>query len=115
MHSSKAHFPIPENTRRETHCWDATRPPTPPPSLEFAGPPSDPAVGPVKGSFARTVIHCIVDRILFALGGVGLFFIIGFWFAAIFKRYGNAVQTIVLIGLGLAFVGLVALTTWRQA
>ena len=44
-----------------------------------------------------------------------MFFIIGFWFAAIFKRYGNAVQTIVLIGLGLALVGLVALTTWWQA
>ncbi|WP_104179514.1 hypothetical protein [Arthrobacter sp. B0490] len=44
-----------------------------------------------------------------------LFFILGFWSATIYKRYGTAVLTIVLIGIGLALVGLVALVTWRQA
>ncbi len=44
-----------------------------------------------------------------------LFFIIGFWSATIYKRYGTAMLTIVLIGIGLALVGLVALVTWQQA
>jgi hypothetical protein len=44
-----------------------------------------------------------------------LFFIIGFWFATIYKRYGTAVLTIVMIGIGLVLVGLVALATWQQA
>ena len=44
-----------------------------------------------------------------------LFFIIGFWFATIYKRYGTAVLTIVMIGLGLVVTGLIALVTWQQA
>ena len=44
-----------------------------------------------------------------------LFFIIGFWSATIYKRFGTAVLTIVLIGIGLLLVGLVALVTWQQA
>ncbi|MHA7190733.1 hypothetical protein ACX80N_10625 [Arthrobacter sp. MDT2-16] len=44
-----------------------------------------------------------------------LFFIVGFWSATIYKRYGTAVLTTVLIGIGLALVGLVALVTWQQA
>lgn len=44
-----------------------------------------------------------------------LFFILGFWSATIYRRYGTAVLTIVLIGVGLALVGLTALATWQQA
>ena len=44
-----------------------------------------------------------------------LFFIIGFWFATIFKRFGTAKLVMVMIGLGLVLVGLVALVTWQQA
>lgn len=44
-----------------------------------------------------------------------LFFIIGFWFATIYKRYGTAALTAVMIGLGLALVGIIALVTWQQA
>lgn len=44
-----------------------------------------------------------------------LFFVIGFWFATIYKRYGTAVLTIVLIGIGLALVGAVGVVTRQQA
>lgn len=44
-----------------------------------------------------------------------LFFIIGFWFATIFKRFGTATLVVVMLGIGLALVGLIALVTWQQA
>ncbi|MUK01959.1 hypothetical protein GM708_08430 [Vibrio cholerae] len=44
-----------------------------------------------------------------------LFFIIGFWFATLYKRFGTARLVLVMIGLGLVLVGLVALVTWRDA
>ncbi|MFE7629589.1 hypothetical protein [Kocuria sp. NPDC057446] len=44
-----------------------------------------------------------------------LFFIIGFWFATIFKRFGTAKLVIVMLAIGLALVGLVALVSLRQA
>ncbi len=44
-----------------------------------------------------------------------LFFIIGFWFATLYKRFGTARLVLVMIGLGLLLVGLVALVTWRSA
>ncbi|MHA7284184.1 hypothetical protein [Arthrobacter sp. TMS2-4] len=44
-----------------------------------------------------------------------LFFIVGFWSATVYKRYGTAVLTVVMIGIGLVLVGVVALVTWQQA
>ncbi len=44
-----------------------------------------------------------------------LSFIIGFWYATIYKRFGTAVLVVVLTGIGLVLVGLVALLTWQQA
>ncbi|KUG56698.1 hypothetical protein AVL61_06495 [Kocuria rosea subsp. polaris] len=44
-----------------------------------------------------------------------LFFIIGFWFATIFKRFGTAKLVIVMLAIGLALVGLIALVSLRQA
>lgn len=44
-----------------------------------------------------------------------LFFIIGFWFATIFKRFGTARLVIVMLAIGLALVGLIAVVSLRQA
>jgi len=44
-----------------------------------------------------------------------LFFIIGFWFATVYKRFGTAMLVVALLGIGLALVGVVALVTWQQA
>lgn len=44
-----------------------------------------------------------------------LFFIIGFWFATVFKRFGTAKLVIVMLAIGLALVGLIALVSLRQA
>ena len=44
-----------------------------------------------------------------------LFFVIGFWSATIFKRFGTAPLVLVMLGIGLGLVGLVALVTWQQA
>lgn len=44
-----------------------------------------------------------------------LFFIVGFWFATVFKRFGTAVLVLVLLAIGLALIGVVALITWQQA
>lgn len=44
-----------------------------------------------------------------------LSFIIGFWSATIYKRFGTAVLVVVLTGIGLVLVGLIALPTWQQA
>lgn len=44
-----------------------------------------------------------------------LFFVVGFWFATIFKRFGTATLVLVMLALGLVLVGLVALVTWQQA
>jgi len=47
-----------------------------------------------------------------------LFFVIGFWCATIYKRFGNLVLTIVLVGLGLVLVGLMwvvgRMNAWAQ-
>lgn len=43
-----------------------------------------------------------------------LFFVFGFWAATIYKRWGSLVTTTVLVGLGLALVGVIALITWQQ-
>jgi len=43
------------------------------------------------------------------------FFIVGFWFATIYKRFGALGLTIVLLGIGLALVGFIALATYRKA
>ncbi|TKV28613.1 hypothetical protein FDK12_08125 [Arthrobacter sp. NamB2] len=43
------------------------------------------------------------------------FFIIGFWSATIFKRFGTARLVMVLLGIGLVLVGLAALVTRQQA
>lgn len=43
------------------------------------------------------------------------FFILGFWFATIFKRFGTAMLVIVLLGIALMLVGFIALVTWQQA
>ncbi|GAA1746299.1 hypothetical protein [Kocuria aegyptia] len=44
-----------------------------------------------------------------------LFFIIGFWFATIFKRFGTATLVIVMLGIALVLVGLIAFVTRQQA
>ncbi|MEX5259307.1 hypothetical protein [Kocuria sp. CPCC 205263] len=44
-----------------------------------------------------------------------LFFIIGFWFATIFKRFGTAKLVIVMLAIGLVLVGFIALVSLRQA
>lgn len=44
-----------------------------------------------------------------------LFFIIGFWLATVYKRFGTARLVIVLLGISLGLVGLIALVTWQQA
>lgn len=44
-----------------------------------------------------------------------LFFIIGFWGATVFKRFGTATLVTVLLGVALVLVGCVALITWQQA
>lgn len=43
-----------------------------------------------------------------------LFFVIGFWTATIYKRFGTVVITTVLIGLGLVIIGVIALLTWQR-
>lgn len=43
-----------------------------------------------------------------------LFFVIGFWTATIYKRFGTVVITVLLTGLALVVIGLVALITWQQ-
>lgn len=43
------------------------------------------------------------------------FFVIGFWAATIYKRWGTVVVTAVLVGLGLALVGLAYLITQLHA
>jgi hypothetical protein len=43
------------------------------------------------------------------------FFVIGFWFATIFKRFGTPILVIVMLGIGLVLVGLIALAGWQQA
>lgn len=42
-----------------------------------------------------------------------LFFVIGFWTATIYKRFGAVTITTVLIGLGLIIIGLIGLITWQ--
>ncbi|GAB2615145.1 hypothetical protein GCM10009696_21040 [Kocuria himachalensis] len=44
-----------------------------------------------------------------------LFFIIGFWFATVFKRFGTTRLVIVMLAIGLVVVGLIALVSLRQA
>jgi len=44
-----------------------------------------------------------------------LFFIVGFWLATVYKRFGTATLVLGLLGIGLVVVGLVALVTWRRA
>ncbi|MFF0903674.1 UNVERIFIED_CONTAM: hypothetical protein RF653_08350 [Kocuria sp. CPCC 205316] len=44
-----------------------------------------------------------------------LFFIIGFWFATVFKRFGTTRLVIVMLAMGLVVVGLIALVSLRQA
>jgi len=44
-----------------------------------------------------------------------LFFVVGFWLATIYKRFGTATLVLGLLGTGLVLVGLVALVTWRRA
>lgn len=44
-----------------------------------------------------------------------LFFIIGFWFATIFKRFGTTTLVIVMLAIGLVIVGFIALISLRQA
>ena len=44
-----------------------------------------------------------------------LYFIVGFWFATIFKRFGTAKLVIVMLGIALVLVGFIALVTWQLA
>ncbi|MEX5303987.1 hypothetical protein [Kocuria sabuli] len=44
-----------------------------------------------------------------------LFFIIGFWFATIFKRFGTTTLVIVMLGIALILVGLIAFVTRQHA
>lgn len=44
-----------------------------------------------------------------------LFFIIGYWFATIFKRFGTAKLVIVMLAIGLVLVGFIALVSLQQA
>lgn len=43
-----------------------------------------------------------------------LFFVVGFWFSVIYKQYGTAWLTAIIIGIALLLVGLIALFTWQQ-
>ena len=43
------------------------------------------------------------------------FFVIGFWTATIYKRFGNLMLTVVLVGLGVIVVGLVWIVTATQS
>lgn len=43
-----------------------------------------------------------------------LFFVVGFWSATIYKRFGSLILTTVLVGLGVLLVGLVFLITWTE-
>lgn len=43
-----------------------------------------------------------------------LFFVIGFWTATIYKRFGTVVITLVITGLALLVIGLIALITWQK-
>ncbi|MDQ2689634.1 MAG: hypothetical protein M3Y29_05110 [Chloroflexota bacterium] len=51
---------------------------------------------------------------LFFFAVTVLVFVIGFWAATIYKRFGSAVLTMLLMGLALAIVALIALVTWRE-
>ncbi|GAA5034525.1 hypothetical protein ACFQRL_14490 [Microbacterium fluvii] len=51
---------------------------------------------------------------LFFFAVTVLFFILGFWFATIYKRFGVAALTSALVALALLLVGAVALITWQQ-
>ncbi|WP_396655983.1 hypothetical protein [Microbacterium sp.] len=42
-----------------------------------------------------------------------LVFVLGFWVATIYKRFGSTVLTTLLMGLALAIVALIALVTWQ--
>lgn len=44
-----------------------------------------------------------------------LAFVLGFWFAIVFKRFGTLVLTLILFALGFAFLGLIALITVNRA
>lgn len=43
-----------------------------------------------------------------------LFFVLGFWFATIYKRWGSLVLTVAITAISLAILGIVALISWRQ-
>ncbi|GAA2980213.1 hypothetical protein JOD63_002823 [Microbacterium terrae] len=43
-----------------------------------------------------------------------LFFIVGFWSATIYKRFGSLILTAALVGLGVVLVGVVFLITWLE-
>ncbi|MFH8251731.1 hypothetical protein ACH3VR_15290 [Microbacterium sp. B2969] len=60
------------------------------------------AAGPLGAAFFYSVMAVLL-------------FIVGFWSATIYKRFGGTVLTIVLVGLGLALVGLVALVGWTDS
>ncbi|MFF2631275.1 hypothetical protein ACFVR6_00160 [Microbacterium sp. NPDC058021] len=44
-----------------------------------------------------------------------LFFVVGFWAATIYKRFGNLWLTVILVGLGLVLVGILWLITIAEA
>lgn len=44
-----------------------------------------------------------------------LVFILGFWFATIYKRFGTAALTLVILAVSLVLLGFVALVTWQRA
>jgi hypothetical protein len=60
----------------------------------------------VAGPFAAGLTYFVLTM---------FFFILGFWFATIYKRFGTLTLVIVMLGIGLALVGLVALATWQDA
>ena len=43
-----------------------------------------------------------------------LFFVIGFWAATVYKRFGTLVITVILTALALAVIGVIALITWQR-
>ncbi|MDN3311999.1 hypothetical protein QWJ90_13775 [Microbacterium oryzae] len=44
-----------------------------------------------------------------------LVFVLGFWAATIYKRFGTLIFTATLFAIGLALLGLIALATWQEA